>query len=249
MEKIYSRPVSLNPVAFNYCPGCLHGTSQKLLCDVIDELGKQEDTIAVMPIGCSTMGMFAFDFESLGACHGRAPAVATGVKRTAPEKLVFTYQGDGDIGYIGFSEIMHAANRGENFTVIFANNGTFGMTGGQMAPTTLIGQRATTAPLGRDPSYGQGMPIHMSELVASLPLPVYVERCSVDTPAHANATRKAIKKAFDIQLAGKGFSFVEILTNCPTNWGVSPVQSIAWIKEKTYTEYPLGVYKDITQEG
>lgn len=248
MEKIYSRPEIMSKSATMFCPGCLHGVTTKIICEVLEELGQQDNTIIVLPIGCSTLGLFHMDLDMVGALHGRAPAAATGVKRCEPEKLVFTYQGDGDLGAIGFSEIMHAANRGENFTTIFVNNGIYGMTGGQMAPTTLVGQKATTAPLGRNPENKEGYPMHMCELINQFKAPVYIERCSLDSPKNILKAKKAIKKAFEYQLANKGFSFVELLSTCPTNWGLSPQKSVEWVREHTMKEYELGVFRDLGEE-
>ncbi len=246
MEKIYGRPGTLYDANMGYCPGCLHGVLAKIIAEAVEEMGLQENTITVLPIGCGALMSSALDTDAIISLHGRAPAVATGLKRTAKEKFIFTYQGDGDLASIGLAEIMHAANRGENFAVLFVNNGIFGMTGGQMAPTTLIGQKATTAQSGRTPE--AGYPMHMCELIATLKAPVYVERCSLDSPAHVLSAKKAIKKAFQNELDGKGFSFVEFLSNCPTNWGLSPEKSIQYMREHTMAEFPPGVYKDETQK-
>lgn len=244
MEKIYSRPEALLDSNMAYCPGCLHGVLAKIIAEVIDEMGLRENTIAVLPIGCGALISSALDTDCLIALHGRAPAAATGLKRTAKEKFIFTYQGDGDLASIGLAEIMHAANRGENFAVLFVNNGIFGMTGGQMAPTTLIGQKATTAKTGRTPK--EGYPMHMCEILSTLKAPVYIERCSMDSPQHILTAKKAIKKAFQNELDGKGFSFVELLSNCPTNWSMTPEQTLQYMREHTIKEFPLGVYRDET---
>lgn len=243
MEKVYARPESINKSISGYCPGCMHSTITKVVAQVIDELNIREKTVCILPVGCSTLGAMYWNMDMVAASHGRAPAVATGLKRVSPASIVFTYQGDGDLASIGMAEIMHAANRGEKITVIFVNNSIYGMTGGQMAPTTLIGQKATTCPNGRDPNT-EGQPIHMAELIAQLKSPVYSARFAVDTPGNINKAKAGIKKAFLNQLDGKGFSFVEILSNCPTNWGMSPLETLDYIKEQTMTEFPLGVFKN-----
>ncbi|WP_019229838.1 thiamine pyrophosphate-dependent enzyme [Sedimentibacter sp. B4] len=243
MEKIYSRPESINKGISGYCPGCMHSTITKIVAQAIDELQLREKTVCILPVGCSTLGAVYWNLDMIAASHGRAPAVATGVKRCKPESVVFTYQGDGDLASIGMSEIMHAANRGEKITTIFVNNSIYGMTGGQMAPTTLVGQKSTTSPLGRNPET-EGYPIKMCELISQLQSPVYVARFAVDTPAHINQAKAGIKKAFLNQLNNKGFSFIEILSNCPTNWGMSPLDTLEYIKEKTMKEFPLGVFRD-----
>lgn len=245
MEKIYERPSGLLESGMGYCPGCLHGVIAKILAEVLEEMNLKDNTIAVLPIGCGALISSAIDLDMIISLHGRAPATATGLSRTT-DKFIFTYQGDGDLASIGLAEIMHAANRGENFAVVFVNNGIFGMTGGQMAPTTLIGQKATTAQSGRTPK--EGYPMHMCELISSLKAPVYVERCSLDSPQHILAAKKAIKKAFQNELDGKGFSFIELLSNCPTNWGLSPAKSIEYMREHTMEEFPIGVYKDVSKE-
>jgi 2-oxoglutarate ferredoxin oxidoreductase subunit beta len=243
MEKIYSRPESINKSISGYCPGCMHSTITKIVAQVIDELQIREKTVCILPVGCSTLGVIYWNLDMIAASHGRAPAVATGAKRCKPESVIFTYQGDGDLASIGMSEIMHAANRGEKITTIFVNNSIYGMTGGQMAPTTLVGQKSTTSPLGRNPET-EGYPIKMCELISQLTSPVYVARFAVDTPAHINQAKAGIKKAFQNQLNNKGFSFVEILSNCPTNWGMSPLDTLEYMKEKTMKEFPLGIYRD-----
>lgn len=249
MEVLYERPKSLQNKGFGYCPGCLHGVVDKLICELVDEMGWQDDLMCVLPIGCGTMLMFAMDFDGIVSAHGRAPAVATGVKRNKPERPVIVKQGDGDLAAIGTAEIIHAANRGENFTVIFVNNGIYGMTGGQMAPTTLPGQKASTAKNGRSIAE-TGYPMHMCELISQLTAPKFVMRTAVDSPANIRKTRAAIKKGFEIQMSEEGgFSFIEILSNCPTNWGLSPADTIKWIREKSMAEFPLGVYKDVTADN
>lgn len=242
MTTLYERPKSIQDRPFGYCPGCLHGAVTRIIAELIDEFDKKDNVVAVMPVGCGTMGMFHFDTDVVVSAHGRAPAVATGVKRNAPDRLVFTYQGDGDLAAIGMSEIMHAANRGENITVIFVNNGIYGMTGGQLAPTTLVGQKASTAKKGRDPQE-VGYPMHMCEILNQLTAPRYIARFAMNSPANINKAKKGLRKAFEMQLNGEGFTFVELLSNCPTNWGVSPVDSLKWIEEKSMKEFKLGEFR------
>lgn len=243
MEKIYKRPESINKSVSGYCPGCMHSTITKVIAQVIDEMGIRGKTVCILPVGCGTLGVMYWNLDMVAASHGRAPAVATGLKRCHPDSFVFTYQGDGDLAAIGMSEIMHAANRGENISVVFVNNSIYGMTGGQMAPTTLVGMKATTCPAGRNPDT-EGRPMHMAELIAQLQSPVYSVRCAVDSPANVNKTKACIRKAFQNQLDGKGFSFVEVLSNCPTNWGLSPLETLDFIHQQTMGEFPLGVFKD-----
>lgn len=243
MEKVYVRPTSLKEKGNSFCPGCLHGTAYKLIAEVLDKYELREKTVGVLPIGCSTLNMFASDYDMITSAHGRAPAVATGYKRCRPDNIVFTYQGDGDLAAIGLAEIMHCANRGENITTIFANNGIYGMTGGQMAPTTLIGQKSTTCQGGREVAQA-GYPIRMAEQIAVLEAPVYVARFALNTPANILKAKAGIEKAFRNQIEGKGYSFVELLTNCPTNWGVSPEESLDWITKKTIPYFPLGELKN-----
>ncbi|MCK9475850.1 MAG: thiamine pyrophosphate-dependent enzyme [Candidatus Muirbacterium halophilum] len=247
MKTVYEKPKSLNDVHFHYCPGCGHGVIHKLVAEVIDELGIQHKTVGVAPVGCAVFAYNYYNFDFSQAAHGRAPAVATGIKRSKPETVVFSYQGDGDLAAIGTAEIIHAANRGENITVIFVNNAIYGMTGGQMAPTTLVGQKATTAPYGRDPKT-MGHPIKVSELLSNLEGVTYIERTAITTPGEIMKAKKAIKKAFQNQIDGAGFSMVEILSQCPTNWGVKPVDGTKFIKEKLQEVFPLGVYKDLSEE-
>ncbi|GHU67890.1 2-oxoglutarate oxidoreductase [Clostridia bacterium] len=247
MEKIYTRPNALNKSVSGYCPGCMHSTITKITAQVIDELGIGERTVCVLPVGCGTLGALYWNLDMVISAHGRAPAVATGVKRVSPDSVVFTYQGDGDLASIGLSEIMHAANRGENYTVLFINNSIYGMTGGQMAPTTLVGQKTTTTPGGRNPDT-DGFPMKMAELIAQLTSPVYVARFAVNTPAYINKAKEGIRKAFQNQLDGKGFSLVEILSNCPTTWGMSPIDTLSYINDNTLAEFPLGVFKDREEE-
>lgn len=242
--KVYERPKSWMPnVSSHYCPGCGHGIAHRLVCEAIDELGIQNDTIGIAPVGCAAMIYDYMDTDYCEAPHGRAPAVATGIKTVRPDKIVYTYQGDGDLASIGMAEIIHAANRGQNITVIFINNAIYGMTGGQMAPTTLIGQRASTCPLGRDVKVN-GYPIRVSELLAALPAPGYVTRVTVAQPKYIIKAKQAIKQAFRNQVDGKGFSLVEVLSSCPTNWGMRPVEAFDWLISSMIPYYPLGVFKD-----
>jgi len=243
MEKILSKPESLKDTDLSYCPGCGHGIIHRLIAECIDELGIREKTIAVAPVGCAVFAYEYFNFDVTEAPHGRPPAVATGIKRTNPDKFVFTYQGDGDIAAIGMSETIHAANRGENISIIFVNNANYGMTGGQMAPTTLIGQVTDTTPFGRDPKT-EGYPIKLCELVSTLEGTTYLERVAIHTPKNIAKAKKAIKKAFQCQIDEKGFSLVEILSNCSVDWGMSPVESINWIEEVFIKSFPLGTVKD-----
>ena len=230
-------------------PGCNHGIIHRLVAEVIDEMQLDGKVIGVAPVGCSVFAYDYFNCDMYEAAHGRAPAVATGVKRSVgKDTLVFTYQGDGDLASIGLAETLSAANRGENFTVIFVNNGIYGMTGGQMAPTTLVGMKATTAPKGRDPKE-HGYPMHMCELMNQLTAPYYLERTSCNTPANVAKTKAAIKKAFQNQLDGKGFSMVEIVTSCPTNWGLDPLESLDFLEQNMLKEFPLGVIRDRSKEG
>lgn len=247
MEKVFTRPHSLTDVPLHYCPGCPHGIVHRLVAEVIDELGIEGTTIGVAPVGCSVFAYNYFECDMQEAAHGRAPAVATGIKRVHPDRTVFTYQGDGDLAAIGTAETVHAAARGENISVIFINNAIYGMTGGQMAPTTLLGQVTQTTPYGRDQKRN-GNPIRVSEMLATLDGPSYIERVTVDTIPHIKAARAAIKKSFEMQLAGKGFSLVEVVSTCPTNWGMSPIEAFEWMRENMLKQYPLGVYKDITKE-
>ena len=245
---VFEKPKALADVPLHYCPGCTHGIIHRLVAEVIDELGIEGKTVGVAPVGCSVFAYNYFNCDMIEAAHGRAPAVATGVKRSDPENIVFTYQGDGDLAAIGLAEIMSAANRGENFTVIFANNQTYGMTGGQMAPTTLIGQKSTTTPFGRDPQ-STGYPLKMCELISTLEAPVFVARYALNTPKGVADAKKGIKKAFELQLAGKGFTFIELLTNCPTNWGMSPLQTLDYMETNTIPYFKPGIYKDTEVQG
>ena len=248
MAIVYQKSKGLTDAELHYCPGCTHGIVHKLVAEVLEELGLLGTTIGVAPVGCSVFAYNYFNCDMHEAAHGRAPAVATAIKRvSAPGTTVFTYQGDGDLAAIGTAEIVHAAMRGEKFTTIFINNAIYGMTGGQMAPTTMVGQKATTAPLGRDKDH-YGSPIRMSEIISTLEGAAYVTRVSVHDIGNLNKAKKAIKKAFQMQMEGKGFTFVEVLACCPTNWGKTPAASIEWLKENMIPYFPLGVYKDVDGE-
>lgn len=242
MAIVFQRPHALRETPLHYCPGCTHGIIHRLVAEVIDELGIEGSTVGVSPVGCAYNNYLYFNCDMVQAAHGRAPAVATGIKRVHPENTVFTYQGDGDLASIGTAEIVHAANRGEKITTIFINNAIYGMTSGQMAPTTLIGQVTTTSPFGRR-SEVEGYPINMSEMLATLRGAVYVERVSMHDIKNIKNAKRAIKKAFQVQLAGLGFSIVEVLSSCPTNWGLDPIQSLKWIEDKMIPQYPLGNFK------
>lgn len=243
MNVVFERPHALLPVVTNYCPGCSHGIVNRLVAECLDELDVEGSTVGVAPVGCTVTSYDFYGCDMIEAAHGRAPAVATAVKRVLPDGVVFAYQGDGDLASIGMAETIHAATRGENITVIFINNGIYGMTGGQMAPTTLVGMKASTAPHGRDPKE-HGYPMHMCEILNQLTAPAYLVRTSCNTPANVNKTKQAIHKAFQNQLDGKGFSMVEIVTSCPTNWGLDPMKSLEYIEEKMLPEFPLGVVRD-----
>lgn len=243
METIFDRPHSLCDVATHYCPGCTHGIIHRLVGEVIDELGIEGDTVGICPVGCSVMAYDYFNCDMIEAAHGRAPAVATGVKRALPESIVFTYQGDGDLAAIGTCETVHAACRGENITVIFINNTIYGMTGGQMAPTTIIGQVTQTTPYGRDPKV-QGYPIKICEMLAECEGTALAQRVSVDCPKNIISAKSAIKKAFQNQIEGKGFSIVEVLSTCPTNWGMTPVEAMERIRTEMIPQFPLKIFKE-----
>ena len=245
---VFDKPHSLNEMSMHYCPGCTHGIIHRLVAEVMDELGIEGRTIGVAPVGCSVMAYNYFNCDMIEAAHGRAPAVATGVKRADPENhVVFTYQGDGDLASIGMAETVHAAARNENITVIFVNNAIYGMTGGQMAPTSLPGQVTQTSPYGRDVNHC-GYPIKVCEMLSQLDGPEYLERVTVNSVKAVRNAKKAIKKAFQNQLDGNGFSLVEVVSSCPTNWGLTPQQALKWIDEKMIPYYPLGVYKDRSAE-
>ena len=243
MEKlVFSRPRALKAKPTHYCPGCHHGIIHRLVAEALDELELRETTVGVASVGCSVLAYDYFDVDTISALHGRAPAVATGVKRVSPGSIVFTYQGDGDLAAIGTAEIIHAAARAENITVIFVNNAIYGMTGGQMAPTTLEGQVTQTTPAGRGPAAGH--PIRVCEMLAALDGPAYIARVAVHTPRHIVQAKKAILKAFSAQKAGLGFALVEVLSTCPTNWGLSPVAASHWVESHMAPHYPLGVLRD-----
>lgn len=242
MDKIFSRPQSLCNVPTHYCPGCGHGTAHRLVGEAVDELGIRERVIGVAPVGCAVIAYNYWNFDCSEAAHGRAMAVATGIKRVRPENIVFTYQGDGDLAAIGTNETIHTANRGENISVIFINNAIYGMTGGQMAPTTLSGQKTSTTPLGRKLE-SEGYPLKISEILATLPAVKYVERVSLHSPREIAKAGNAIKQAFRNQIEKKGFSLVEILSPCPTYWGLSPQNALDWIRDTMIKEFPLGRIK------
>lgn len=245
---VFEKPKTLTDAPLHYCPGCTHGIIHRLVAEVIDELGIDGRTIGVAPVGCSVMAYDYFTCDFIQAPHGRAPAVATGVKRADPENnIVFTYQGDGDLAAIGTAETVHAAARRENTTVIFVNNAIYGMTGGQMAPTTLPGQVTQTSPYGRDVET-VGYPVKVCELLQNVDGAAYLERVSVNNPANVRKAKAAIKKAFQNQIDGKGFSLVEVVSTCPTNWGLSPEKALKWLEDNMLPYYPLGVYKDIYAE-
>ena len=240
---VASRPKSMTTAPTHYCPGCTHGIIHRLVAEAIDALGIEGRTIGVAPVGCSVLAYNYFNLDMTVAAHGRAPAVATGIKRANPENIVFTYQGDGDLASIGMAEVVHAAARNENITIIFANNAVYGMTGGQMAPTSLPGQITQTSPYGRDAA-SSGFPVRICEMLSQLDGPEFVTRMAVNSPKHTLAAKQAIEKAFRNQVEGRGFSIVEVLSSCPTNWGKSPKEALEWIDEAMIPYYPLGVYKD-----
>ena len=248
MAIVYQKSKGLTDAELHYCPGCTHGIVHKLVAECLEELGLLGTTIGVAPVGCSVFAYNYFNCDMHEAAHGRAPAVATAIKRvSAPGTTVFTYQGDGDLAAIGTAEVIHAAMRGEKITTIFINNAIYGMTGGQMAPTTMVGQKATTAPLGRDKDH-YGSPIRMSEIIATLEGTAYATRVCVTDIGNLNKAKNAIKQAFQMQMEGKGYTFVEVLACCPTNWGKTPAASVEWLKENMIPYFPLGVYKDIDAE-
>ncbi len=243
MAVVFKKTSMLTDTQLHYCPGCTHGIIHRLVAESLEELGVGEKTIGVAPVGCAVFAYNYFNCDMYEAAHGRAPAVATGIKRSQPDKVVFTYQGDGDLASIGAAEIVHAATRGELITTIFVNNAIYGMTGGQMAPTTLIGQKSTTSPLGRDVAKN-GNPLRVSEMLATLTGPALIQRVSVHDVKHIMEAKKAIKKAFEYQLAGKGFTLIEVLSTCPTNWGLGAVEALKWLEENMIPQYPLGVMKE-----
>lgn len=243
MAVVFEKPHALADTTFHYCPGCTHGIIHRLVAEVIDELGVEGKTVGVCPVGCSVMAYDYFNCDMVEAAHGRAPAVATGLKRALPDNVIFTYQGDGDLAAIGTAETVHSATRGENITIIFVNNAIYGMTGGQMAPTTLPGQKTTTSPYGRDPALC-GNPIRVCETLSALDGVKFLERVAVDSPGHVRKAKAAIRRAFQCQLEGKGFSMVEVLSSCPTNWGMTPLEALERIRTDMIPYYPLGNFKD-----
>lgn len=243
MDKIFSRPDSLRDVSTHYCAGCGHGIVHRIIAEIVDEMGIRERIIGIAPVGCAVIAYDYWDFDVTEAAHGRVPAVATGIKRVRPDNIVFGYQGDGDLAAIGTAEIIHTANRGENITIIFVNNSVYGMTGGQMAPTTMLKQKTTTTPLGRE-AKTHGLPLKVCELLSVLPGVYYAERVSVHSPQNILKAKKAIRKAFQNQIDEKGFSIVEVLSQCPTYTGFTPRESIKWVGTEMIKQYPLGVYKD-----
>ena len=248
MAVVFEKTKMLTDAEFHYCPGCTHGVIHRLVAEVIDEMGLQEKAVGVAPVGCAVFAYNYFNCDMFEAAHGRAPAVATGIKRARTDACVFTYQGDGDLASIGTAEIVHAAHRGEKITTIFVNNAIYGMTGGQMAPTTLVGQKTTTSPYGRDEAWC-GKPLRVSEMLATIEGSAYIERVALNNNTNIIRAKKAIRKAFECQMSGKGFSMIEILSTCPTNWGLSPVEAMKWLEDNMIPYYPLGVFKDKTKEG
>ena len=244
---VFEKPKALTDKPFHYCPGCTHGIIHRLVAEAIDELDIEGRTVGVAPVGCAVMAYDYFACDMVEAAHGRAPAVATGLKRCMPDNIIFTYQGDGDLASIGMAETVHAATRNENITIIFVNNAIYGMTGGQMAPTSLPGQVTQTSPYGRDVAT-VGLPIKVAELLSSLDAPYYIERVAVNNVKNVKNAKKAIKRAFQNQVEGRGFSLVEVVSSCPTNWGKTPEAALQWIDEKMIPYYPLGVYKDRSKE-
>lgn len=243
MSVVFKKSSVLTDTPFSYCPGCTHSIAHRLIAECIEELGIQERTVGICPVGCSVFAYKFWDIDMYEAAHGRAPAVATGAKRVHPDNIVFTYQGDGDLASIGAAEIVHAATRGENITVIFINNAIYGMTGGQMAPTTLVGQKTTTSPFGRDADHC-GYPVRVAEMLSTLEGAYYIERVSLHDVPNINKAKRAFKKAFENQINSKGFSLVEVLSTCPTNWGLTPVEAMRWLKENMIPYYPPGVFKE-----
>lgn len=244
MAIVFEKPKFLTDAPLHYCPGCTHGIAHRLVAEALDEIGAEGHCVGVAPVGCAVFAYNYFNCDMQEAAHGRAPAVATGIKLTNPDNIVFAYQGDGDLASIGMAEIVHSATRGMNITVIFINNAIYGMTGGQMAPTTLLGQRATTCQSGRNAQVN-GYPIRMCEMLATLDGPSYIARCSLADVKNVKIAKKCILKAFENQKAGKGFSFVELLSTCPTNWHLSPVQALDYVKNQMTAQYPLGVFKEV----
>ncbi|MDO4749405.1 MAG: thiamine pyrophosphate-dependent enzyme [Eubacteriales bacterium] len=244
MAVVFEKTNMLTDAPFHYCPGCTHGVIHRLAAEVVEEMGLQEKAVGVAPVGCAVFAYRYFNCDMFEAAHGRAPAVATGVKRARPDACVFTYQGDGDLASIGTAEIVHAAHRGEKITTIFVNNAIYGMTGGQMAPTTLVGQKTSTSPYGRDKDWC-GAPIRMSEMLATIEGAAFIERVALNNNANIVKAKKAIRKAFECQMAGKGFSMVEVLSTCPTNWGMNPVEAMKWLEENMIPYYPLGNFREV----
>lgn len=247
MAVVFEKPRAMTDAVMHYCPGCTHGIVHRLVAEALDELHIQDVAIGVAPVGCAVFAFNYFDCDMAQAAHGRAPAVATGIKRANPDNIVFTYQGDGDLAAIGTAETVHAAARGENITVIFINNAIYGMTGGQMAPTTLPGQVTQTTPYGRDTATA-GFPVRVSEMLATIEGATYIERVTVDSVPNVRKAKKAIVKAFQNQVEGKGFSLVEVVSTCPTNWGLTPSEAMQWLRDNMLPAYPLGVYKDKTAQ-
>lgn len=246
MTIVYEKSKGLTDAQLHYCPGCTHGIVHKLVAETLVELGVLGKAVGVAPVGCAVMAYNYFNCDMLEAAHGRAPAVGTGLKRVRPDNTIFTYQGDGDLASIGTAEIVHAAHRGEKITTIFINNAIYGMTGGQMAPTTLVGQKATTAPNGRDEKHC-GKPIRIAEMLATIDGAKFVERVAVNNPANVRKAKKAIRRAFECQLEGKGFAIVEVLSTCPTNWGLTPVDALKWLEDNMIPYYPLGNFRDFEE--
>ncbi len=247
MAIVFEKPHALTDVTMHYCPGCTHGIVHRLVAEAIDELGIEGKTVGVAPVGCAVFAYNYFNCDMVEAAHGRAPAVATGLKRALPDNVIFTYQGDGDLAAIGTAETVHAATRGENITVIFINNAIYGMTGGQMAPTSLPGQVTQTTPYGRDVNYS-GYPVRVCEMLSTLDGVCFAQRVAVDCVKNVTVAKKAIKKAFENQINGKGYSIVEVISSCPTNWGLTPQEALEWLRGNMMPYYPLGVYKDV-EEG
>lgn len=246
-EALFTKTCGLTNKEMHYCPGCTHGIVHRLVAEVLEEMGEVDNSIVVSSVGCSVLSFDYFNVDGISAAHGRAPATATGIKRVLPESIVFTYQGDGDLAAIGAAEIIHAAHRNEDLTVIFVNNAIYGMTGGQMAPTTLVGQKTTTSPYGRSIA-NEGSPLLVSEMLATIPGSTYIERTSVHDAVNVRKTKKAIRKAFEVQKNNQGFSLVEILGTCNIGWGVTPVESLKFVKEQMMPYYPIGLKKDATKE-
>jgi len=245
LERVFGRPESLTEKQFTYCPGCGHSIIHRLTAELVDEMGLRTKCVGVASVGCSVFADSFFNFDFVQAAHGRAPAVATGIKRVRPDLVVFTHQGDGDLASIGTAETIHSANRGEQITVIFVNNAIYGMTGGQMAPTTLVGMKTTTSPDGRNPKL-TGYPIKVCELLSGLPGVAYLERVAVNNPQGVVKAKRALKRAFEIQIQGLGFTLVELMSQCPTGWGLRPTDAVKWLDKEMKAYFPLGVYKDVT---